>query len=49
MSKGLDSEQDRLCIDPDLGPNGLQGVSADTSKVAASKVRVNWIAIKYEL
>ena len=24
VSKGLDSEQDRLCISPDLGPNCLQ-------------------------
>ena len=24
VSKGLDSDQDRLCIGPDLGPNCLQ-------------------------
>ena len=24
VSKGLDSDQDRLCVSPDLGPNCLQ-------------------------
>ena len=37
---GLNPDQDRHPVDPDLGPNCFQKLSAD-DKVAASKERVN--------
>ena len=37
---GLDPDQDRCFVGPDLGPNCLQRLSAD-AKVFASKERVN--------
>ena len=29
VSNGLDPDQDRHCVGPDLGPNSLQRLSAD--------------------
>ena len=37
MSNNLDPDQDQHSVEPDLGPNCLQGLSA---KVAASTERV---------
>ena len=39
VSNSLDPEQDRHSVGPDLGPNCLQGLSAD-EKVGGSKERV---------
>ena len=39
MSNGLNPDQDRHSVGPDLNPNHLQRLSAD-DKVAASKERV---------
>ena len=33
MSKGLDPDQDRHSVGPDLGPNGLQRLSAEGKRV----------------
>ena len=41
MSNGLDPDQDRHSVGPDLDPNRLQRSSAD-DKVTASKERVNF-------
>ena len=41
MSNGLDPDQDRQNVGPDLGPNCLQMLTyQQTSKVAASKESV---------
>ena len=42
MSNGLDADQDRHYVGPDLGPNCLQRLSAE-DKVAANKERVKLI------
>ena len=40
MSNGLDPDQDRHCVGPDLGPNCLCNGYQQTTKVAAIKERV---------
>ena len=40
VSKGLDPEQDRHFVGSNLGPNCLQRLSAQTTKVASGMVRV---------
>ena len=42
VSNGLDPDQDRRFVSPDLGPNCLQRLSAD-AKVAASKERAKCV------
>ena len=37
MSNGFDPDHDRHSVGPDLGPICLQRLSADTTKVRASK------------
>ena len=36
-SNGLDPDQDRPCVGPDLGPNCLQKVSADDTRSQLDK------------
>ena len=45
VSNGLDPDQDRRSVDPDLGPNCLQRLSANyKSRLSANKGRVNGIS-----
>ena len=40
MSNGLDPDQDRHCVGPDLGPNCLQRLSADDKKELITKMLI---------
>ena len=40
MSNGLDPDQDQHSVGPDLGPNCLQKLSADDTKVTTTRERI---------
>ena len=41
MSNGLDSDQDRQSVGPDLGPNCLQRLSADNKNCLLAREEFN--------
>ena len=48
MSNGLNLDQDRRSVGPDLAPNCVQRLSADDNfKVTSSMVRVKDIKVRY--
>ena len=53
MSNGLDADQDRHFVGPDLGPNCLQWLSAvkNVEELSCPNIKVNmiWHIVKTEL